>query len=305
MQPRLCGGTAPAGILLGQLVGHRIGAAQLHAGQPSLVQQPLQLHICPEVVVAHLRVVVEFLVGVCLRVVATHVSRHSGIEREGHSLSHEDVHIVQREDVALVGGVGRGDVRERTRMLHRCVEHAAPGSQVEALAHGQLPCVLVEFPLHNERRLASSGLHFHHAVAQVAIFHRGDARHHLYALNVGRREGTRGGRQGLAGLAVVVQSHAVHFDGGAKGGVAFLLTFCPERQTTVVHQCGVHRLSTGQQRRYLAHIEQLLLVECGAVDAVGCGGHVVLALRHHSDLVELEACLLQPDGEGLHALLYI
>ena len=190
-------------------------------------------------------------------------------------------------------------------MLHRCVEHAAPGSQVEALAHGQLPCVLVEFPLHNERRLASSGLHFHHAVAQVAIFHRGDARHHLYALNVGRREGTCGGRQCLAGLAVVVQPHAVHFDGGAKGGVAFLLTFCPERQTTVVHQGGVHRLSTGQQRRYLAHIEQLLLVECGAVDAVGCGGHVVLSLRHHSDLVELEACLLQPDGEGLHALLYI
>ena len=201
--------------------------------------------------------------------------------------------------------MGRHDVGERACMLQRSVQHAPVPAQLEALVQRNLARVLVQLAFNDEGRLAPSRLNLDHSVGQIAVLHRRNARDHLDAFDVRRRQRARRCGQCLVGFGVVVEPHAVHFDGCSERGVAFFAARSAQGHARVVRQRAVHGLSARQQRGDLAEIEHLLVVERLAVDAVRRRGGVLLALGHDRDLVESQVVFLQQDGEGLHSLLYI
>ena len=170
-------------------------------------------------------------------------------------------------------------------MFKRGIQHTVAATQVKALVDGNLTGVLVYLAFHHEGRLTLARVDLDDAVGQVAILHRGNTRDDFNAFDVGGTDGTCRGCQRLARLGIVAHAHAVHFDGGAERGVAFLRRPAAQSHTVVVDQCRVGGLATGQQGVQVADVEYLLVVECRPVDGVRRGALVGLALGRHRHLV--------------------
>ena len=114
MNIRLCGGTSRAGITFALTVRQREGTTQTDVRQPGFTRQPLQMDVATHHIVAHFLIIIQFLIGVCFRVVTTDVACHTHAERQRCNVLEESVGIVQRKDVALVGCIGRSCIREGT-----------------------------------------------------------------------------------------------------------------------------------------------------------------------------------------------
>ena len=183
------GGAAGALMVFRGVVGRRERATQREVGNPRLVQQPLQFHIGTQCVVALLGVGVQLAVGVVLRTVTANVACQADVQNQGRRLAEEGVHVVQRQDVALVGRVGRCSVAERVGVLQRGIQHTTVLSEVKTFVDGNLTRMLVYLAFYDKGRLTLAGIHLHHAVRQVAVFHRRNACHHLDALDVRRTDG--------------------------------------------------------------------------------------------------------------------
>ena len=153
--------------------------------------------------------------------------------------------------------------------------------------------MLIQFALNDERRLTFAGVHLDHTVRQVAIFYGWYACHYLDTLNVRCAECTGRGTHRLAVGGIVVQSHAVNFNGSAKRGITFLLNVAAQGDAVVAHQGGVGSLTARQQHGDIADVEYLLIVQRLAVYSIRGGGLVRLTLGHHRHLVEFQVALLQ------------
>ena len=116
-------GTAGMLIVLRRMVGRRERATQRQIGNPRLVEQPVQLHIGTQRVVLRLGIVVQLLVRVFLRVQSSDITCEAHIQRQRHALAEEDIHVVQRQVVTLIGIMGRGHIAEGTGMLQRRIQH--------------------------------------------------------------------------------------------------------------------------------------------------------------------------------------
>ena len=101
-------------------------------------------------VVTRLAVVVELIVWVGFGIISANVASHAYVQGQRCRLAQKDVHVVQREVVALIGRMGRGRIRERAGMLHRYVQYTEIAAQLETFVQGNLPCVLVELAFNDE-----------------------------------------------------------------------------------------------------------------------------------------------------------
>ena len=162
---------------------------------------------------------------------------------------------MQRQDVALVGSMGRGSIAEGTGVLERHIQYAIVAAQVKTFVQGNLLGVLIEFPLYNERRLTLAGVHLDDTIRQVAILHRRNACDNLYGLDVRRTDGSCAGSCCLTCCSIVVEAHAIHLNSCSKRSVAFLLTTTAQSHTVVAHQRGIDSLTTRQQGGNIAHVQ--------------------------------------------------
>ena len=101
-------------------------------------------------IVALTGIVVQLLVGIGLGIIATDIACETNVQRQGSSLLHEGLHIVQTQDVALVGRMGRGGIAEGTGMLERDIQHTTALAQTESFVQGYLTGVLVQLTLDDE-----------------------------------------------------------------------------------------------------------------------------------------------------------
>ena len=152
-------------------------------GNPLLVQLPIQFQVCPQSIVACLGVVVQVLVRVVLAV------QPSQAERQRRGLSKESVGIVQRQDIALVGRIGRGGIIEGTCMLQRGIQHTLVVSEIKPFVQGNLTCVLIDFTLNHKGRFSLEGVHLDDTIRQVAIFDGRNTADNLYTLDIGSADG--------------------------------------------------------------------------------------------------------------------
>ena len=71
---RLCGSAAGVGVVLRGVVAIRQGPLEHQVGKPSFVEQPAQVEVSAEGVVAHLAIVIQLLIRVSLRIVAAQIA---------------------------------------------------------------------------------------------------------------------------------------------------------------------------------------------------------------------------------------
>ena len=83
-------------------------------------------------------------------------------------------------------------------MFKRKVDNATVLPHTKALIDGQLTCVLVDRAFNDKWRTAAARVHFHNAVAQIAIFHGRNTCNDLHALNVRRAQRAGAGAQALS-----------------------------------------------------------------------------------------------------------
>ena len=110
----------------------------------------MQIGIGPQGIIAHLGIVVKFLVRISLGIVATDIPRKSNINSQRRCLSPEHIHIVQRQDVALIGRIGRSGVAERIGMFHGGIQHSFTATQVKAFVDSNLTGMLINAALNDE-----------------------------------------------------------------------------------------------------------------------------------------------------------
>ena len=142
--------------------------------------------------------------------------------------------IVEREVVALIGSVGRGEAAVAARVLERGVEHAA--CQVEPLAHGHLLGVRIGAQADLPGCASALGGDLDDAAGEVAMLDRRNAWHDLDAGDVGRADGARAGPGGLAHLGIVVEALPVDLDSRSEGSIAHLAGLCAQCDALVVDE---------------------------------------------------------------------
>ena len=183
-------------------------------------------------------------------------------------------------------------------MLKGGVQHPLAPTHVETLVDGYLAGVLVDAALDDEGRLTTAGVHLDDAVGEVAILHGRHTSNDLDALDVRRTEHACGGGTGLARLGIVVQTHTIQLDGSTEGGVATLGRCTAQRQAVVGHQRRIDSRTTGQQGADVADIDNLLVLQGGAVDGIGRRGLVGLTLGNDGDLAESQVIFLHDQAQG-------
>ena len=204
---------------------------------------------------------------------------------------------MQREDIALVGGIWRGGIREWAGMLQRYIQHTETAAQVKTFVQGYLSRVLVQFPFNDERRLPLAGVYFHNTVWQVAILHRRDACHHLHTLDVRCAYCTSGGAHGLIHDSIVVQAHTVYLDCRSKRCIAFLLRTASQTQSIVAHQRCIDRLTAWQEGCQITNIKYLLVVKRSAPYVIAGRCLILNALRRDGHTLKFQGFLLETEGQ--------
>ena len=143
-------GAAVVRLTLCLTIGVRQSATQRQVGEPALVQQPVEFGMATKRIVALTGVVVQLFIGVGLGIITTDIACETNVQRQGGSLLHEGLHIVQTQNVALVGGMGRGGIAERTCVFERDIQHTTVVAQTESFVKGYLTGVLVQLALNDE-----------------------------------------------------------------------------------------------------------------------------------------------------------
>ena len=185
----LCRGAVPVLVRLGELVAVRCRGLYEEVGDPRLVEQPLQLDVAADRIVARPRIALLELVRIGLGVVAAEVARHGGRQPQGTVAAvAERIAVGQVQVVAVVGRMGRGQIADRAGPFDVDVENPgafrAVAAEQESLAEGHLPGPGLHGHLDEKRRLAPACADLHDAVRQVAVLDRRDARDDLDRLDV-------------------------------------------------------------------------------------------------------------------------
>lgn len=193
--------------------------------------------------------------------------------------------------------MGRGSVGKAAGVFKGGVEHSSVAPDGKSLVDGNLSRMLIDASFYYQRLNTPSGLDLDDAVAQVAVFHGGNAGDNFNAFHISGREHACACRRCLAGCRVIAQPKAVNIDGRAECRVARLRGACVQGNAWVGHEGGIGHFATGQQRRNVGYIDDLLIVKNLTVNGIGCRGRMIRPTRDNLYLIEFQIFFLQCNYE--------